>query len=154
MYCEFTVPHNSASFSPHVQYARDFYAGQWLRDNQVELERTVKGPSSLPADQLLYEEDDVGGLLESSSTQAMYLAEQNKDFLLSLLDKASSSEIRYSSDRLQWHSVHSTVPSWYASILDEKKAVLVTRYLSSGRALSRSFDKYLQQVSVCSIPLH
>ena len=33
-----------------------------------------------------------------------------------------------------------------ASILDEKRAMIVTRYLASGRALSNSFDMYLQQV--------
>ena len=32
------------------------------------------------------------------------------------------------------------------SILDERSATLVTRYLASSRALSKSFDVYLQQV--------
>ena len=36
-----------------------------------------------------------------------------------------------------------------ASILDERRAMIVTRYLASGRALSNSFDMYLQQV--CSM---
>lgn len=33
-----------------------------------------------------------------------------------------------------------------AAVLDERKAVLVTRYLASSRALTRSFDVYLQKV--------
>ena len=35
-----------------------------------------------------------------------------------------------------------------AAVLDDKRATIVTKYLTSGRALSKSFDMYLQQVSI------
>lgn len=89
---------DAASVSHHcLQYARDFYTGQWLRDNQVELERALQGPAlhstSLQSDPLLMDDEEERDTELNSSAQAMHQAEKNKDFLLSLLKPMPASDV-------------------------------------------------------------
>ena len=82
----------------------------------------------------------------------MHQAEKNKDFLISLLQPMSSSVIRYvyTCTCINIKKVLSP-PSQLSSILDEQKSVLVTRYLSSEKTFSKTFDFYLASVSTLII---
>ena len=72
--------------------------GQWLRENQVELEKTLQStttssPDHLP-DPLMF--DDITNesrTVLDPSTQAVHHAELTKDFLVSLLKPMSSSKV-------------------------------------------------------------
>ncbi|XP_019855038.1 PREDICTED: nipped-B-like protein isoform X1 [Amphimedon queenslandica] len=109
---------------PSSAYAKGFYVGLWLHDNQNELERILKSAGSsssllLPGEEEREAELDMTG-------KAVHQAEKNRDFLISLLQPMSSA-----------------VLSQLSSILDEQKSILVTRYLSSEKTFSKTFDLYL-----------
>ncbi len=106
------------------QYARDFYIAQWIYDGQVELEKLLKEPST---------EDD----LEPETTNTALALQQSEDkvaTLRSLLDPRKKNRLKV-----------------LEGVLDDKKAVIVTKALVACRALSKSFDMYLRDVSVCAL---
>ena len=182
----------------HVQYSRDFYLGQWLRDTQLELEKVMKG-SEEDMDTLTLEERGDAPVI-SSSAVALQQAEVKKDMLHSLICPKNQSEIKLVEAELPDQvtgitSLSLSLPlclsaslslclslslslslclslsvslslclslslsvslslslcmgmcRYLEGILDDRSAALVTRYLASSRALSRSFDVYLQQVT-------
>ena len=116
-----------------LQFARDFYIGQWLYDIHIELERVLKENPTSPT--LNFEpysgalEGVEGGI--SSSGIALQQSELKKSLILSFLDSRKMSSFKQ-----------------LESALDERLAVLVTRQLASSRALTKSFDMYLQKVSL------
>lgn len=82
-----------------LQYARNFYLGQWLRDNMTEMEKGLRSsPPGSPSsrtnnafpDPLLLSVRDANedGVLPSlsPSAQLVHQAEQTKEFLLSLVE--------------------------------------------------------------------
>ena len=82
------------------QYAKGFYIGQWLHDNQTELEKILQSASSSSPshahsfpDMGGAEEDEYGQL--DSTGKAVHQAEKIKDFLLNLMKPMSTSVIRY-----------------------------------------------------------
>ena len=124
-------------YSSISQYAKDFYIAQWIYDTQVELEKVLKDPSLSTLDDI----DPLESHMEvSSSDLALQQSEMKSDMLRSLLGKKRSSL------------------KALESVLDDKRAAIVTRSLASYRALSKSFDMYLQ--NVCNLfsflfhPLH
>ena len=112
------------------QFARDFYIGQWLYDSHLELEKLLKDRSSSPTAQLSFRDlaDEVGAE-ESSSNSAVQQCELKKEKILVLLDS---------------HKNRSFLS--LAAILSEGTAHLVSRHLASSRALTKSFDLYLNKV--------
>lgn len=67
----------------------------------------------------------------SSSALAVQQSEMKMEMLHSLLDSRARSSLKV-----------------MEGILDEKKAIIVTRSLASSRTLSKSFDMYLQNVCI------
>ena len=119
-----------------MQYARDFYIGQWLYDTHMELDRALKDNPTSPTatmslDHHFQDLDGEGGgeIGISSSGIALQHSEIKKDAILSFLDSKKHSSFKQ-----------------LAGILDERLSAVVTRYLASSRALTRSFDMYLQKV--------
>ena len=78
-----------------LQYARDFYIGQWLQDTQVELEKVLKGsphsPTS-PSDPLSLDHDAVPAISQSASI--LQQAEVKKDMLHSLMEAKTLNSLR------------------------------------------------------------
>ena len=81
------------------QYAKGFYIGQWLHDNQTELEKILQSASSSSPshahsfpDMGGAEEDEYGQL--DTTGKAVHQAEKIKDFLLNLMKPMSTSVIR------------------------------------------------------------
>lgn len=107
-----------------MQYARDFYIAQWIYDNQVELERLLKEPAI---------EDDLDAFEPEITNTAMALqqSEGKVAALRSLLDPKKRNRLKV-----------------LESVLDDKKAMIVTKSLVACRALSKSFDMYLRDVSI------
>lgn len=75
-----------------LQYSRDFYLGQWLRDTQVELEKAMKETGE-DMDSLTAENNGDIPVI-SSSAVALQQAELKKDILHSLIGPKSQSEIK------------------------------------------------------------
>ena len=82
------------------QYAKGFYIGQWLHDNQTELEKVLQSASSSSPshahsfpDMGGAEEDEYGQL--DTTGKAVHQAEKIKDFMLNLMKPMSTSVIRY-----------------------------------------------------------
>eukprot|EP00731_Ephydatia_muelleri_P018474 Em0011g514a len=113
---------------PACGYARDFYLGQWLRDCQQEMERVLTGSSSQPE----FPIDPIGldGIPppETDRATALQDAEQRQQFLHSMLERTEL-DIKQLED-----------------VLDDRSACTVSRFLGSFRALSKSFNTYLQQL--------
>jgi cohesin loading factor subunit SCC2 len=129
---------NKIESDPSIAYARDFYLGQWLRENQNELEKSLK--SEGPPDLITLPEtfprgldhDDHGddrGDNDKSYGRVIQLAERNKQLLLKLVQPLAPSVI-----------------SALSLTLDRKKSVLVTCYLTTSRSLTKNFDSYLIQL--------
>lgn len=108
----------------YMQYARDFYIAQWIYDSQVELERLLKEPAI---------EDDLDAFEPEITNTAMALqqSEGKVAALRSLLDPKKRNRLKV-----------------LESVLDDKKAMIVTKSLVACRALSKSFDMYLRDVSI------
>lgn len=122
------------------QFARDFYIGQWLYDSQLDLEKALKdGPHSpiSQADDLSVQDDHEKMLAVSSSAAILQQSEIKKDMIQSLLDPKTLAALK---------SIE--------GILDDRSSAVVTRFLASSRALSRSFDMYLQKVHLYVYKLH
>ena len=131
MYCVITLP-CAPVCTP--QFARDFYIGQWLYDIQLDLEKALKDNPQSPTaqiDDLNVLDDCDASVKVSSSAVVLQQSESKKDMILTLLDPKYSSVLKT-----------------MEGILDERTSAVVTRYLASSRALSRSFDMYLQKVNV------
>lgn len=105
------------------QYARDFYIAQWIYDSRVELEKLLKEPAT---------EDDMDILQPDVTNTAVALqqSEGKMSTLRSLLDPKKRNRLKA-----------------LEGVLDDKKAVIVTKSLVACRALSKSFDMYLRDVS-------
>ena len=90
----------------------------------MELDKVLKDnpPSPLGDDDL-----ENGGI--GSSGLAVQQSELKKDTILSFLDSKKQTSFKQ-----------------LEGILDERLSAVVTRYLASSRALTRSFDMYLQKV--------
>lgn len=117
-----------------LQYGRDFYIGQWLYDTHLELDKALKdNPTSpmaiLTSDTLNEDGTELNGGV-STSGLALQHSEMKKDTILSFLDSKKQSSFK----KLE-------------GVLDERLSAVVTRSLASSRALTRSFDMYLQKVS-------
>lgn len=123
-----------------VQYGRDFYIGQWLYDAHTELDRALKENPASPTAILNSKAFDEDGADHndgvSSSGLALQQSEMKKNTILSFLDSKKQSSFKQ-----------------LEGILDERLSAVVTRYLASSRALTRSFDMYLQKVSAGIISL-
>lgn len=105
-------------------FARQFFLAQWIRDNHIEIERSLRNPADDPLDGGEGVNNDA--LLGAQSIAKL---EDKKAFLLSILDGKNLSNFRSSSN-----------------CLDYDQATLVTRHLASSRSFSRSFDAYLSQI--------
>ena len=116
----------TSSPPPLSQYARDFYIAQWIYDSQVELEKLLKDPSTI---------DDLDAIDTAEITNSA-MAMQQSETKISMLRSLLNPKKRNSLKRLE-------------GVLDDKRAVVVTKSLASYRALSKSFDMYLRDVS-CS----
>ncbi len=128
------APDYRTLFSFLFQYARDFYIGQWLYDAHLELDRVLKENPSSPLEALNEDFPDATGEISSSGI-ALQQSELKKDTILSFLDSKKMTSFK-----------------GLGSVLDERSAAVVTRYLASSRALTKSFDTYLQKVvGVCCI---
>jgi hypothetical protein len=92
----------------------------------MELDKVLKDNPSSPLGEGDLDLD--GGI--SSSGLALQQSEMKKDIILSFLDSKKQSSFKQ-----------------MEGILDERLSAVVTRYLASSRALTRSFDMYLQKVS-------
>jgi cohesin loading factor subunit SCC2 len=119
--------HKRSQTDPSCAYSRDFYIGQWLRDTQLELEKAMKEAGEEMDPITTDGNGDVPAI--SSSAAALQQAEVKKETLHSLIGTKNQSELKH-----------------LEGVLDDKSAGLVVRYLASSRALSRSFDVYLQQL--------
>lgn len=88
----------------------------------------------------------------SSSAMALQQAEMKKDILHSLIGPKNQTDMKSVCTCHRESEILSccvcVLCRYLESVLDNKCAALVTRYLASSRALSRSFDVYLQQVHV------
>lgn len=115
-----------------MQYARDFYIGQWLYDAHLELDRVLKENPTSPTSGLNSDafNEDLNSAVISSSDIALQQSEIKKDTILSFLDSKKLASFKQ-----------------LEGILDESLSAVVTRYLASSRPLTRSFDSYLQNVS-------
>lgn len=73
-----------------LQFARQFFLAQWIRDNHVEMERCLRTPVEDPL-------DSGEGLTNDSfiDAQSITKLEDKKAFLLSILDGRNVSTIRY-----------------------------------------------------------
>ena len=73
-----------------LQFARQFFLAQWIRDNHVEMERCLRTPVEDPL-------DSGEGLTNDSfiDAQSITKLEDKKAFLLSILDRRNVSTIRY-----------------------------------------------------------
>ena len=73
-----------------MQFARQFFLAQWIRDNHVEMERCLRTPVEDPL-------DSGEGLTNDSfiDAQSITKLEDKKAFLLSILDRRNVSTIRY-----------------------------------------------------------
>ena len=114
------------------QFARDFYIGQWLYDTQLDLEKALKENPQSPlskADDLCVLDDHQNVLAVTPSAVMLQQSEAKKEVIQSLLYPKTISSLKN-----------------MEGILDERSAAIVTRFLASSRALSRSFDMYLQKV--------
>lgn len=82
-----TWAHPKFSF---LQFARQFFLAQWIRDNHVEMERCLRTPVEDPL-------DSGEGLTNDSfiDAQSITKLEEKKAFLLSILDGRNVSTIRY-----------------------------------------------------------
>ncbi|XP_078354070.1 nipped-B-like protein isoform X1 [Oculina patagonica] len=105
-------------------FARQFFLAQWIRDNHVEMERSLRSPAEDPL-------DGAEGINNDALLGAQSIAklEDKKAFLLSILDGRNLSNFRSS-----------------RNCLDYEQATLVTRHLASSRSFSKSFDAYLSQI--------
>ena len=99
----------------------------------MELEKALKDNPTSPTAAMSLEEDyqDLAGGI-SSSAIALQQSEMKKEAILSFLDSKKHSSFKQ-----------------LANVLDERLSAVVARYLASSRALTRSFDLYLQKVRVC-----
>lgn len=103
-----------------------------MYDVQLDLEKALKDNPQSPTarvDDLDVLDDGDRNLAVSSSAVALQQSESKKDVILTLLDPKYISSLKS-----------------MEGILDERSAAVVTRFLASTRALSRSFDMYLQKV--------
>ena len=103
-----------------------------MYDTQLDLEKALKDNPQSPTAQVedsnvLDGHEDIPTI--SSSAVILQQSEFKKEKIQSLLDPKTISALKS-----------------MEGILDEKSAAVVTRYLASTRALSRSFDMYLQKV--------
>lgn len=126
------IIYGSCTCSCIHQFARDFYIGQWLYDTQLDLEKALKdnpqSPTAQPDDLTLLDgHKDIPAL--SSSAVILQRSEFKKGAIQSLLDPKTVAGLKS-----------------MEGILDERSAAVVTRFLASTRALSKSFDMYLQKV--------
>lgn len=73
-----------------LQFARQFFLAQWIRDNHVEMERCLRTPVEDPL-------DSGEGLTNDSfiDAQSITKLEDKKAFLLFILDGRNVSTIRY-----------------------------------------------------------
>ncbi|XP_065906128.1 nipped-B-like protein [Dysidea avara] len=100
-----------STINPACNFARDFHLAQWLKDIQLEVEKSMKNPSDSKKD----------------TSEIFKTAQQKRSFLSSLRKPQKNFKILEES-------------------IDDAGAMIVTRYLSSFRALSKSFDFYLLQL--------
>jgi len=103
-----------------------------LYDSHLELEKLLKDKSSSPTAQLSFHDlaDEVG-TEESSSHSAVQQCELKKEKILTLLESHKSRSFRS-----------------LVTVLSDDTAHLVSRHLASSRALTKSFDLYLNKVRV------
>ena len=77
-----------------LQYARDFYLGQWLRDTQVELEKALKGGGEDgPMETLGLEEEELP--VASLSAAALQQAQLKTEMLHALMDPKNHRMVRW-----------------------------------------------------------
>lgn len=77
---------------PPLQYARDFYIGQWLRDSQLELEKALRGNADSPTDPMILDEGDDPAI--SSSAIILQQAEVKKEMLHSLMETKTLTRLK------------------------------------------------------------
>ena len=75
-----------------LQYSRDFYIGQWLRDTQLELEKAMKEAGEEMDPITTDGNGDVPAI--SSSAAALQQAEVKKETLHSLIGTKNQSELK------------------------------------------------------------
>ena len=68
-----------------LQYARYFYLGQWLRDNQLEIERLFQQSSDSHNNTDTGLDDDDDRMVASPSVQLLHQAEVTKEFIMNLM---------------------------------------------------------------------
>lgn len=78
--------------SDSLQYSRDFYLGQWLRDTQLELEKAMKDTGEEMDPITTDRNGDVPAI--SSSAAALQQAELKKEILHSLIGPKNQSELK------------------------------------------------------------
>ena len=91
----------------------------------MELDKALKENQASPMGDDYADADGV-----STSGLALQQSEMKKDIILSFLDSKKQSSFKQ-----------------LENVLDERLSAVVSRYLASSRALTRSFDMYLQKVS-------
>ncbi|XP_064386068.1 nipped-B-like protein isoform X2 [Halichondria panicea] len=119
--CLIAYINRKSDTDPAYTYARDFYIAQWIYDSQVELEKLLKDPSTI---------DDLDAIDTAEITNSA-MAMQQSETKISMLRSLLNPKKRNSLKRLE-------------GVLDDKRAVVVTKSLASYRALSKSFDMYLR----------
>ena len=102
-----------------------------MYDTQLDLEKALKDnpPSPTAKDDLCVLDDHDKVLAGTSSAVILQQAETKMEMIRSLLSPTTISALKN-----------------MEGILDNRTAAVVIRFLASSRALSKSFDMYLQKV--------